>query len=131
MILVGAADPLDPLHRRLVADMATQRVTRISRINNEPAAIDNRHGLLDQTALRIIRMNFEKLGHEGIEVARPAIIQDFIGKKTTFEKIIKIKALDRLVQQGPRKTSDLCYIYATKYENVVFFQKIGLLLSSI
>ncbi len=65
MVLVGAANPLDALHRGLVADVAAERVTRIGRVNDDAAAVDDRDRLLDQPALRIVRMNFEILRHRG------------------------------------------------------------------
>ena len=63
VVLVGTANALDTFHRGLVANMAAQRVTRIGRVNHEPAAIDDGDRLLDQTALRIVRVYFEELRH--------------------------------------------------------------------
>ena len=128
MILVGASDALNALHRGLVADMAAQGVTRIGRINHHPAAIDDGDRLLDQTALWIVRMDLKKLGHDLLDSTRLAIIQDLIGKKTTFEKITQINVLVKKTPEILRKSSHYCYIYTTNLKNVVFFQKPGLLL---
>jgi len=81
VMLVGAANALDALHRRLVADMATQRIARIRGINYQSAAVDDRHRLLNQAPLGIIRMNFEKLGHELLDSIRPRSYRNSLGRK--------------------------------------------------
>jgi len=74
-------------------------------------------------------MDFEKLGHAVLDSTREAIIQELSAKKTTIKKIMKIKVLGSKIRRFQRRFTEFCYIYATKGANVVFFQKIGLLLS--
>jgi len=52
---------------------------------------------------------------------RVAIIQEIVGKKTTIRNIIQINKLAWIVEIWQKKTNDICYIFATKFENVVFF----------
>ena len=48
----------------LVADMAAKRVARIGRIGDHTAAVDDTHGLMDQSSLRMGGMYFEILAHK-------------------------------------------------------------------
>ena len=61
MLVIGATNTLYALHGRFIADVTTQRVTRIGRVDYEPAAIDDGDGLLNQAPLRVVRVDFEEL----------------------------------------------------------------------
>jgi len=63
VFVIELADALDSLHRRFIADMATQCVARIGGVNHQPAPVDDRDRLLNQAPLRVVGMNFEELGH--------------------------------------------------------------------
>ena len=104
MLAVGATDSLDTLHRILVADMATECVTRVGGINHQTTAIDDGNGLLNQTLLGIVRMDFKKLRHNEFEKARSAIIQEFIGNKTTIIIILQINQLERIADKLGRES---------------------------
>jgi hypothetical protein len=56
-----------------------------------------------------------------------AIIQEFVGKNTTFKNITQINKLAVAFENFQHKTTGFCYIYATKSKFVVFFVKIELL----
>jgi hypothetical protein len=66
MFIIGATNTLDTFHCGLVADVTAERVARIGRVDNQTTAINNRHGLLNQASLRIVRVNFEELRHNQI-----------------------------------------------------------------
>jgi len=74
-------------------------------------------------------MDFEELGHAVLDSTREAIIQELAAKKTTIKKSMQIKVLGAEIRSFQRRFIEFCYIYATRGVNVVFFQKIGLLLS--
>lgn len=56
MAFIDTANRTDAFHRRLVADMATERVTGISRIDDDAAGADYLHSTLDQARLRVHRV---------------------------------------------------------------------------
>jgi len=58
---VDAADDPDALHRRLVTNVAAERITGIRRINDDAAAADDFRSTLDQARLRTLRMDGKKL----------------------------------------------------------------------
>jgi hypothetical protein len=58
-----AADAANALHAVLVADVATQRITRIRRIDDETARANDLDGLPDQPRLGIDRVYLEELAH--------------------------------------------------------------------
>src|SRR3569623_3789774 len=63
MLVVDAANAAQALDRILVVQPASQRITGIGRQRDDAAAIDNLNRLLDQSELRIIRMNLKELAH--------------------------------------------------------------------
>ena len=46
-------------------------ITGVSGINNQPTAIDDGNCLLNQSPLRVVRMNFEELRHSYIRKVGP------------------------------------------------------------
>jgi hypothetical protein len=63
VLLVDAADAAQLVGRRLVVEVAGQRVARIGRDGHDAAAIEQGRGLLEQANLGIVRMDAEMLGH--------------------------------------------------------------------
>lgn len=63
VLIIHAPDFTDTLQRSLVTDMTTERVTRICRVDNDTATMDDIHRLFDQALLRVKRMYFEVLAH--------------------------------------------------------------------
>ena len=71
MLAVSATKTLNPFHRIYVTDMSTERITGVGGINNQATAIDDCNCLLNQSPLRIVRMNFEELRHNDIRKVGP------------------------------------------------------------
>ena len=63
MVALEPPDSPDSLNRFLVADMTTERVGGIRRIHDHPALADDLCRLVNQTALRIVRMDAKELAH--------------------------------------------------------------------
>src|SRR5688572_32023719 len=63
MALVHVPDAADALHRRLVADMAAERVARVRRIGDDAPVADDVHRRADEPRLRVLRMNRKVLRH--------------------------------------------------------------------
>ncbi len=63
VVFVGLADAADALQGVFVAHVAAQRVAGIRGIGDHPALPDDVHGFADQAYLRVLRVNFEVLGH--------------------------------------------------------------------
>ena len=84
MFAVGATNALDTLHRILVTDMTPQCIARVGGINHQATAVDDGNGLLNQTPLRVVGVDFKKLCHDKIREARSAMIQEIICNKTTI-----------------------------------------------
>src|SRR5690606_14226867 len=74
MVLVRLTDPRDALHRRLVADVAAQRIAGIGRVNDYSTVADDRDRLPDQPRLRIFRMDFEEATWHGIKDLLAAVM---------------------------------------------------------
>lgn len=64
VLVVDSANAPQPLHCRLVVEMANECVTGICRQRDDTAAMDDLSGLLDEAQLGIVRMDLEKLAHE-------------------------------------------------------------------
>lgn len=69
MLFVCLPNPMNLIHRALVADMATERIARIGRIGNQATTPDGCHNFSNQPLLRIGRMNFEHTCHARIVAA--------------------------------------------------------------
>ena len=63
MRLGKASNTPNTLHGGLIANMTTQGVTGIGRVNNYAALTNNIHRLMNQALLRIVRVNMKILGH--------------------------------------------------------------------
>src|SRR6056297_271469 len=63
MLVIQPANPLDPIRRLLVTQVTTNGIGGIRGVNNHPTTAKNVHRLIDQTLLRRLRMNLEKLTH--------------------------------------------------------------------
>src|SRR6185437_12461542 len=63
MIAVGLTDLTNAFERRLVADMTTERITRIGRVNDHGAAPQRLHRLADIAPLRRDRMQLQIDAH--------------------------------------------------------------------
>jgi hypothetical protein len=63
VFVVQLAQATNTLHRVLVADMATNRVGGVGRVDHHPTVADDFHSLFDQARLRVFRMNLEELAH--------------------------------------------------------------------
>ena len=71
VMFVGLADPANPVHCPLVAYVTAERITRVRRIRNQPAAADSRDDFGDPPGLRICGVNFNQSRHLRI-VTTPA-----------------------------------------------------------
>ena len=121
MLVVGAANALNTLHSRFIANMATERVARIGRVDDEPTTIDDGNRLLNQASLRVVRVDFKKLRHKQIRKVRKAIIQEISWKKTTIIIIFQINQLGQLSEKTNINKREICSIFTTKIDFVVFF----------
>jgi hypothetical protein len=63
MACIEAPDTANTIQRRLVADLAAERVGRVRRIHDDAAGAHDIHGLANEPRLRILRMYLEKLAH--------------------------------------------------------------------
>jgi hypothetical protein len=63
MSVVELPDAPDAVQRCFIADMATQCVSRIRRVDNNASRTHDIHRLTDQTLLGIVRMYLEELTH--------------------------------------------------------------------
>lgn len=66
--LAKASDPVYLLQSPLVIERTAQRVTRICRIDDDPAFTQNIDDVVDQSPLRCLRMYFKMLSHGVTEV---------------------------------------------------------------
>ncbi len=69
--LVHVADASDALHRRLVADVAAERVARVRGVRDHAARADDVHRLADEPRLRVLRMHRKVLRHSLVGRADP------------------------------------------------------------
>ena len=63
MLVVHPADLAQVVGRGLVVEVAGQGIARIGGHGQHPAALEQRHGLLEQARLRVLGVDFEVLGH--------------------------------------------------------------------
>ena len=61
--LVDVADAPDPFHRRLVADVAAERVARVRRVGDHASVTDDFDRVPDEPRLRVLRVHRKILGH--------------------------------------------------------------------
>jgi hypothetical protein len=73
--------------------MTAQRVAGIGRIGDDTAGIDNLYGLMDQSRLRVSRMDLKKLTHEYFEVTVKAPVSDWPEKPSLRKALIYRKRL--------------------------------------
>ena len=63
MPVVEVTDATNTFHAGLVTNVTAQRITRISRIDNQSFSTNNLDSLLNQACLRINRVYLKKLAH--------------------------------------------------------------------
>ena len=71
MVGIKFTYPTDPIQCRFISDLTTQRVSRIGWIGDNATACNNLYSLTNQSLLRIIRMNVEKLAQLRTPEASP------------------------------------------------------------
>ena len=64
VLIVHTADAAQGICRRLVIEVADQRVAGVGRYRNNLALFKQSHGLLEQARLGIVGVNFEILRHD-------------------------------------------------------------------
>ena len=65
VLIVQIADAADTLHRRLLADLTTQGVGGVGRIDDHATVQDDVDGASNQARLGGFGMNLKELGHVG------------------------------------------------------------------
>jgi len=63
MTVVDVADGADAIHRRLIADLASQRIARVGGIHDQSARVHDLRSLLQQARLWMSWMNQKVLCH--------------------------------------------------------------------
>jgi len=63
MMPVGAANASQALERGRIADVAAERIARVGRIGDDPAAAHDLGRAANQSQLRILPVQLEVLGH--------------------------------------------------------------------
>ena len=61
MFIIHTSDAANALHRRFVTEMTTNRIARISWVDDNATIADNLYRLAQQAFLWVIRMNFKVL----------------------------------------------------------------------
>ena len=71
VLVVEPADRPDPLQRILVAELGSEGVSGVGRVGHESAVAQDRHGLVDGSLLRVVRVDFDETRHGPDDTRRP------------------------------------------------------------
>lgn len=72
MLLVGAANTMNTINRPLVTNMASERIARVRRVDDEAASANYIHNDFHPTRLRVCWMYFDEFCHARI-VGEPGL----------------------------------------------------------